>query len=454
MSQARNLTSSGWSKARYLLVPLLAAGGIIGLDMARSPSVSAPARAADWGRAGYGPGSFAAGMEQASGKVAQARERLGYGPPDWLHEEGLARALMARSRLAANYDDLAEAAEVISSAQALAPPNAGPALTAAVLGMMTHRLDETEAALGIADASVVPAEAAGQAEAAALHGDIAFYRGNLAGARAWYDRAQRWAPGPGVAYRRASLAKATGRFDEAIRQFQSADPSPRGASPFQHANTALQIGAVEQARGNYAAAAQWFAAADRQFPGFWLFEAHRAQSLAIAGDLAGGIEAMRKVALASPSAEVMDALAVLLRADGQAAESREWAGRASMLWAKRLRQVPEAAYGHALEHELVFGDPHRALALARANLAARPFGESHLLMASALLMNGRTAEALRHLKLAEDGGWRSAPLYALRAQALELEGRGTEAGSAREAALALNPRIFAPATALVWFSHG
>jgi tetratricopeptide (TPR) repeat protein len=454
MSDAPNLKPSGWSRARYLAVSLFAVAVIIGLDWSRTAAVPAPASAAEWGRAGYGPNSFAAGIERATQQVSHARERLGYGPPDWLHEEGLARALMAKSRLSADYGDLAEAVKVIEAAQARAPASAGPSLTAAVIAMMAHRLDKAEAALAIADASVVPADAAEQAETAGLHGDIAFYRGDLAAARTWYDRAEHWQPGPGVAYRHASLAKATGKFDEAIRQFQSADPSPLKSSPFQHANTALQIGAVEQARGNYQAAAQWCATADRLFPGFWLFEAHRAQSLAISGDLAGAIAAMREVAKKTPSPEVMDALAMLLRADGRAAESRQWAERAGAIWAIRISQLPEAAYGHALEHELVFGTPKRALSLARANLGARPSGESHLLLASALLMSGEIAEALRQVEFAEDKGWRSAPLFALRAQALELQGRGDAARVAREAAVTLNPRIFAPETGLVWFSHG
>ena len=43
---------------------------------------------------------------------------------------------------------------------------------------------------------------------------------------------------------------------------------------------------------------------------------------------------------------------------------------------------------------------------------------------------------------------------ALRAQALELSGRVSDAEAARRQAQALNPHVFEPATALVWFSHG
>lgn len=454
MSEVAIPRSSRWRRVRYLAVPMLAVAAAIGLDWSLGPATPGNASAAEWGAAGYGPASFTEAMTRADAQLYAGRERLRMGPTEWLRQEGLAHALIARSRLSANYDDLAEAARVIAGAQEAAPANAGPSLTAAVVAMMTHRLDRSEAALATFDRSVAVPDAAERAEAAALRGDIAFYRGDLAAADKWYDRAERTEPGAGIVYRRANLAKATGRFDDAIRAFQSAGSTPRKSAPFQHASTAFQIGAVEQARGNYAVAADWFAAADHQFPGFWLFEAHRAQSLALAGDLPGGIAAMRKVAQKAPSAEVLDALAMLLRADGQVAESRQWAGRAGASWARRLKQAPEAAYAHALEHELVFGSPARAMDLARANLAARPFGESRVLLASALMMEGQLTGALHQLQLAEDSGWRSAQLYALRAQALELAGRAAEAPAARKAALALNPRIFDSATALVWLSHG
>jgi hypothetical protein len=146
---------------------------------------------------------------------------------------------------------------------------------------------------------------------------------------------------------------------------------------------------------------------------------------------------MRKVANAHPTAEVMDALAMLLRASGEASESRQWAARANEEWQRRLALAPEAAYGHALEHELVFGTPPRALELARLNLAARPYGESRI-----------------ELDRAEASGWRSAPLFALKTQIYELTGKPEMAKEARRTALALNPRIFSPETALIWFAHG
>jgi tetratricopeptide (TPR) repeat protein len=439
---------------RWLLVPLGAVGIAAGFDLARSPSSPAPLAAADWRPAGHGPATYSAALRGLSDQLDLGLERVAHDPHDWLRGESLARAYMARSRFAVGYDDLAKADGVLDDARAKAPGNSGPLLSMAVLGMMSHRLAETEAALDLIDTWAVPPEPDEQVEIMGLRGDLAFYRGDMTMAELWYGKGATLGPGPAMAFRRANLAKARGDLGAAKAIFLRSSISARQKTPFQHASTALQIGAVAQAQGNHAEARDWFAVADRQFPGFWLFEAHRAQSHAIAGDLPRGIEAMRAVARKSGSAEVMDALAMLLRYSGQAEESREWAARAGGEWDRRLALAPEAAYGHALEHEIVFGTPGRALDLARRNLAARPYGESRVLLATALTMNSRYAAALAELDRAEASGWRSAPLYALKAQIFELTGQGAKAGETREKALALNPRIFAPETALVWFSHG
>ena len=437
----------------WLALPLAAVAIVTGIDWSLSRGPQEPVlSAAEWGTAGFGPGTFAEASRQVDHQIGAATYLANRNPGDWLRQEGLARALMRRARVASDYGDLARADAILSKAVGEAPVPGGPRLSQAVLGMMTHRLQVTTGALDTIDRWAVPPDPDELVEVQGLRGDVAFYRGDMAGAQRWYARAAATGPDAGLAYRQANLARARGDFDGAIRAFAAG--SSAGEPPFARASAAMQIGAVEQARGRYREAAEWFAAADRQFPGFWLFEAHRAQARAIGGDLAGGIADLRKIAERSPSAEVMDTLAVLLRAQGQAAESRTWAARAGAEWDRCLKLVPEAAYGHALEHELVFGTPARAVALARANLAARPFGESRVLLATALVNARPDKAALAELARAEASGWRSAPLYALRARIFELAGREDDAERARAAALALNPRIFAPETALVWLSHG
>ena len=445
---------AGWAHLRLLVIPLAAAALVIGIDWSQAGPGPASVSAASWGKAGYGPSGYTAAMNAAEDQLALAKERVRGGPEQWLPQESLARAYVARAGLSGDYDDYGRARAALADAFAHAPYPSGPVLSDAVLAMKTHDLGKVEAALNRIDAWAVSPAGAEAAEIRGLRGDLAFYRGDMAGAWGWYTREAGANSDPATAYRLAILAKARGEFDTAITQFrQTAAGNPR-ETPFQLASTAVQIGAVEQARGGYAAAQKWFAKADEQFPGFWLFQAHRAQSMAVAGNLPGAIAAMRTIATRSGVPEVMDALAMLLRANGEVRESKVWAARAGAEWEERLKTLPKAAYGHALEHELMFGTPERALGLAKANRAARPYGEADYLLASAQMMNGMYDAALASLARAERSGWRSAPLYALKAQAHELKGSMDKADAAREKALALNPRIFDAETALIWFAHG
>ncbi len=452
---ARRPSLRNWVKspARYFVIPVLAVTLATGLEQAFTVH-SSSADAADWGTPGFGPRTFAEAMAHTADQIDLGRERIRNGPDQWLREESLARALMARSRLSYSYDELSEANTILASAISQAPSHSGPLMSEAVLAMMSHQLDDSQTALDGIAKWAVPADSGQRAECEGLRGDIAFFRGDMQQARAHYRAASKLESSDRVAYRLARYAKASGDYDLAIDKFEQADPPASKATPFVNANTAMQIGAVELARGNYEHAQTWFEAADREFPGYWLFEAHLAQSKALAGDLDGAIASMRAVARKSPSAEVMDALAMLLRTNGEAAESRAWAARAGQVWQRRLVQLPKAAYAHALEHELVFGSPQRALSLAELNLRSRPYAESRIFLASALLENGRPQDALAQLDVAEASGWRSAPMYAMRVRTLEFLGRDVEAKEARSSAKTLNPRIFDPVTSLVWLSHG
>lgn len=439
---------------RYLALPVAAVALVTCAEWLANMAGDAPAHAATWNASGFGPASYPKALSIAESAIAMGKERVSKGEDEWLRHESLAQAHLRRSSLAIDYDDLILSGKALTRANRLAPPGSGPLLTEAVYAHKTHQLGRLKEALLVIDNFAVHLDPLITAESASLRGDVAFYSGQPEKARRYYAKAASHDQNAGVFYRQAILAKSKGDFDGAIAHFNQANMHPATSTPFANATTAMQIGAVEMARGNYEAASEWFTAADRQFSGFWLIEAHLAQAKAIEGNLAGAISDMRAIANRAPSAEIMDALAMMLRADGQAAESRRWARRAGEIWAIRLKQLPEASYGHALEHELVFGLPSKALDLAKRNVAARPYGEARLLLAAAHLANGQTREAVGELALAERSGWRSAPLYALKAQALEVSGRSNDARRAREVALSLNPRIFDQETSLVWFSHG
>lgn len=454
MVSRRPAMSNFSATLRFLALPVAAVALVTGIEWFSSEGVDAPVSAASYAASGFGPRSYDQALAHTTDQIALGRERVEHGPSEWLPLESLARAHLAGAGLKTDYGDLVRAGQLLTQAKRLAPAGSGPLLTDAVYAQKTHQLDRAEASLAAIDKWAVRADPVELAETENLKGDIAFYRGDPAAARKHFERAARYGNNAGASFRLAVLAKSSGRFDDAIRHFHASNPQPAKTTPYGNASTAMQIGATELARGNYSAANSWFRLADRQFPGFWLIEAHLAQGKALSGDLPGAISAMRPIAQRAPSAEIMDALAMLLRANGQAAESRQWAIRAAQRWDERLKQLPAAAYGHAVEHELVFGSPRRALELARLNLAARPYGEARIQLAAALLANGMPQAALRQLAMAERSGWRSASLYAARAHAYDLLGKSVEGGEARKAAKALNPRIFAPETSLVWLSHG
>lgn len=440
---------------KLLALPLSAVAIIVGVEMATDDSAVAPAFAAELPAPAYGPANYGAAVAAADAQMSLARQRSSADPDAWLNQAGLAHALMEEAGLEGNFAALVEAQAVMAKALQLAPENAGPAIVAAHTAMGAHRLDAVEAALDLFDRAAVAGSPGERAEALALRGDIAFYRGDMRAARRIYAEAAQLFPLPGVTYRQALLAKASGEFDRAEALFQRALREAEAPPPRDVANVALQLGGIDQARGRYAEARDHFIAADRIFPGHWLFEAHVAQADYLTGRTEAAItrvEAM--LAEGGQPVEIAELYALVLQAEGRADESAAASASATALWDERLAQLPEAAYGHAIEHHFKFGSEARALELAQRNLALRPYGEARLLMAEAQLATGDPARALAQIRAARQAGWLSAPHLRAEVNALEALGRTREAAVLRDEAEAINPHVFAPVSELVWLSHG
>jgi tetratricopeptide (TPR) repeat protein len=384
--------------------------------------------------------------ESLEGGQDLARTRAG----EWLVQEKIANALMSRARLTGSFDDYAAAQGALDVGFAHAPPGGGPQSTQAVLAFSLHRLPRTAAALDVIDHYAVPPEAEIADEAAALRGDVAFYSGRYAEALARYRGRK---PSDESNFRMAVYQGKTGQIDLGLATLDRMEREMRFPTAQVMANLDLQRGALELQRGRWDAAAKDFARADAIFPGYWLTEAHRAQMRALAGDRAGAIAAFEAIAGRIQSPEVMDALASLYRAEGDAARSALWAERAGAEWERRLKLLPEAAYGHAVEHYLAFGDPKRALDLALKDAAARPYGTAQIALGWAWLANNRPAEALKALRPLQGSPWVSAEQHLVAAQAHALLGDSDAADAEQQKALALNPRALDRAGALIWFGH-
>lgn len=440
----------------YLLAATVAIAAVtISVDKFSAPAPTATDEVTP--HLGYGPKSFAAALELAAGPIALGRERVARAPDQWAYQESYARALMGRARLTGSFDDLLAARLALMRSRADAPRGAGPLLTDAVSNLTVHRLAPIVSTLTLLDGAAVPADRGDRAEALAIRGDVAFYSGDYSRALRTYRKAAQLDNGPGIAVRAANYFKKMGRFDDAIRQLEYAVKSVKAPTPQFYANMMLQKGVIELDRGNWKTATRLFRRADATFPGHWLIKAHLAQMTALGGNLDGAERQYRNILAKAESEiampEVMDALAALYRARGDAKNSRYWSDRAGALWTRRLSQLPEAAYGHALEHELVLGNPARALDLARRNLDARPYGDSSIMLALALLANGRPQEAAEILRAVELSGWRTSQQYVVLSQASAMLGHVQASEDARDKALALNPRAFDPASSLIWFGN-
>lgn len=397
------------------------------------------------------PRDFASALVRIDRMIVDSRARARARGGEWLIQEKFANDLIQRGRLTGSFDDYAEAQRALDHGFATAPAGAGPHLTQASLDMSMHRLDRAARALDAIDRYVVPPEPEAVAEVGAMRGDIAFYRGDYAGALARYRTAAGGEPVGGL--RLAYHAMRTGKPDAALAAIDRVERRMAFPTAQMLANLSLLRGSIELQRGRWDAASVAFDHAARLFPGSWLVAAHRAQMLALTGRRADAIRAMERVAQASGAPDAMDALASLYRAEGRSAPARDWAARAGAIWARRLALFPEAAYGHAVEHELAFGDPRRALDLAEKDYAARPHGATAVALGWARLANNDPAGALAAVRPLDAAGWVSAEQHLVAAQAEAMLGRTEPASAERDKALAINPRAADPAAALIWFGH-
>ena len=398
------------------------------------------------------PLTYAEALTRADQMLEGARmlERTRAG--EWMVQERIASTEIDRARLTGSFDDYVAAQQALDRAFAEAPKGSGPHITQAALDFSLHRLDAAGRALDAIDRYAVPAEAEILADSRATRGDIAFYRGRYAEALKRYA-SPAGSGESGDAFRLAVYQGKTGKIDEALKSIDRTERDNRFPSAQFLANLELQRGALELQRGALDRASKDFTHADRIFPGYWLAQAHCAQMLALAGKRQEAISRFEAIAARNEVPEVMDALAALYRAQGDYAHSKLWSDRAGAIWETRLRQIPEAAWGHAVEHFLAFGEPARALDLAQRDYAARPYAASAIALGWAYLANNRPADALRVIEPVQASPWVSADQHIVAAQAHAMLGQSDAADAEQQKALAINPRSLDRDAALIWFGH-
>lgn len=383
--------------------------------------------------------------------IVTHRDRAGREPTDWLSPSAEAASWLDRATMTGRWQDYAEAERALALSMERAPPSNTPHPLAARLALALHRNDAVEPALRAATADRSFAEAEAQADAAALRGDVALYRGDWRGADRQYLSAMTRSPDAAFAFRRAFIIERTSDADMARQAWidtgwMNARPSRRMLAAL-----AIRLGNVELARGDWQAADRHYADAERTLPGDWHSAALRLQMRALAGDLSGAITGMEALATQRDLPELWDAMAAWKRASGDGDGARAALARAAAGWDAWLARYPEAAAGHAAEHALIAGDKAAALRHAEANYRNRPYGDAAFLLATALSANGEIEKARALVQRVIASGWHSAEGDRLAFELAALAGDAEAAEAARTTALARNPRAFDPAARLILF---
>lgn len=411
------ITSGNAAALRWGGLVLLAIAALWGIDRLRQAPPTPEVHV--WADSPYSARgiarNYAEALADADAEIAGAAAEVAAFPDQWLRHEMLAVHYLARAQLSGSYDDYAAADAALKTAFKLAPAGAGPHLVRARLDFAMHRLATADQALAAIEAYAVPPVPAEQAEIDAMRGDIRFYSGNMAESLALYDRADRAAPGISL-FRRAIHAARTGGVDRADKLFAQAIAAAPGASPKLRAYLELQRGILDLDRRRLDDAMAHFRAADGFFPGHWLIEEHIAEVLTLQGRDSDAEPIYRAIVRRTGHPEFIDALAGIAERRGDAETARRLHAEAGALWARRLQQFPEAAYGHAIDHCIAIHDAGCQVRLAKKNYQARPFGEAQIALARALLANGRPAEARAMLDKVRATTWRSADLDRLTAE--------------------------------------
>jgi len=377
--------------------------------------------------------------------VASTERRAVTNASSWMALETVAHAYVDRAKLTGDITDYVRALDALDRSFARAPENDGPWLSLASVSFAVHRLDEMDAAIERAGGAVLPAYLK-LSVIFGLRGDLALHRSIFDEARAHYLESETLDPVMPASFRLALYEWQTGDFDAAdALMVETIDRLGNGA-PRTQAFLSLQRGLLDLDRGRYDDALAHYHEADAVFGGWWLIHEHIAEALALRGDTVAGdtvvaIAAYRDVVQRTRSPELMDALASLLAAEGRVEEASRLRSEAAAVYETQLELLPEAAYGHALDHFLVTFQRARALELARANFALRPNGSARVSLAQALALSGEIDEARVTIESALATVYDSSELHAVAAVIYDASGDREASDAQRDLAIAIQPDV-------------
>ena len=370
------------------------------------------------------------GFDEAHADLVKKRELVrtlaDAEPGAWSRRAAVASVEMSHAQLTGDYDSYVAADVALKEAFAIAhraidDENVGPLLLKAQLDYELHRLKPALEALKAPEkqAEYFHDEAL-LAEITSLRGAITFQLGDYDAGIALLRKSIALKATPAHKQRLAIALMNVGGEEEANAIFDetaTATEVPRSLAWIE-----LMRGKMALARGQRSAGRKHLENANKLFPGFWQTEEHLAELDAHEGHTERAIESYEKLVAKTQDPEFMDALAALI-ADRDPAEAERLRAKSNEIYEARLVKLPEASYGHALEHFLEFeADATRAVEVAKRNLALRPNGEARTRLAQAYVRAGRLTEARAEIMKVTASKWSSAESYATAAIVLRLLG--------------------------------
>lgn len=340
---------------------------------------------------------FALEADVASQKVARAEHATRVAPQSAAAWRRLAYALTTRDRLLHSHDDLTHATKALETARALAPDDPETALLAAHLLQKTHRFRDALDAV-----EHLPATPTVRATRASLRFELGDYGPAIEELEQLTAMGR---PNPNLLSRLALCRWKTGDFEAAEATMALAQKHFHGRERWPAAWYHLMLGLMDLDRGRLDEAMAHYRDAEAETPGWWLIEEHMAEIHLLQGRPDQALPLYRKVVAETGSAELIGALADALEATGNMEAASIARQRALSTVQHDIDHHGAMASGHALGFLLEHGDPERALALARENVALRPNGEALLLLADALDKVEQHDEAGAVRSQVEASGW-------------------------------------------------
>ena len=385
------------------------------------------------------PTDYASLLQRYDSNLRDVQAELRRSPDSFDARASVSEAWMQRALLSGDFKDYAAADQALASVFAIADEIHAPLMSRLHLDLLLHRLPQAQGDLQRLDQRYL---LRGNSQLISNRAELAFQLGHYAEALQGFHQSLHNEEGLITLVRLAIWYARTGQYSEAAALLDRAAAQSHADTPYLAAWLELQQGLLLLDRGRWEQADELFLHSERLLPGWWLPRSRHAEVLAFEGKRDAAQALYEAVLKETGHAEFMDALARLRREGPDPASATPLIAQAGAAHQKRLKLLPEAAYGAALEHELWFGRPDQALDLAQRNATLRPNGEARCLLAEALYKAGRTAEAQREIQAVLATAWNTAESHAIAAQIAAALGQHEEADRQHAIAIDLNPRAF------------